>query len=123
MRAPTSAAPPGGNGTIRRTGLFGYCACAPLQRTARATLASTVLMSIPVGRINGVDLALERRERVLAGALLGRPALAHRLRKNFGPDRAHRARAACCDLNVASALHGPEHQESFRHARPPGEQP
>ena len=36
---------------------------------------------------DGVDLAQERGKHVFAGSLFRRPALAHCLRKDFGPDR------------------------------------
>src|SRR5512147_1641238 len=44
MRAPSSAAPPGGNGTMRRIGLVGYCACAARDRSAARIAASSLIM-------------------------------------------------------------------------------
>src|SRR5918995_7153153 len=83
MRAPSSAAPPGGNGTIRRTGLLGYWACAEAQSTPSAIAARKFLMSLPVARVDGIQLALQRGECVVAGALFGRAAFAHRLLEYF----------------------------------------
>jgi hypothetical protein len=37
MRAPSSAAPPGGKGTMKRIGLLGYCAAAAADDSARTT--------------------------------------------------------------------------------------
>src|SRR5687768_11772110 len=77
---------------------------------------------IPIAGVAGVDLALQRGEDVVAGALLGRAALAHRLRKDLRADAVHLPRGAGGDLHVAGALQRPEHEERLRHARSPGEQ-
>src|SRR5688572_23984 len=121
MRAPSSAAPPGGNGTISRTGLFGYCACAEAQSKPSAMAARRFRVSLPVARVDGIQLALQGGECVVAGALLGRAALAHRLLEYFRPYRMHGAGAAGGDLHIAGALQRPHHQESLRHAGSPGE--
>src|SRR5262245_33287014 len=123
MRAPSSAAPPGGNGTISRIGLCGYCACAEPQRTASTSVTRSFFTSVPVRGIDGIELALERGEGVLAGALLSGSRLAHGLREHLGADRMDLARAARCDLHVASALQRPHHEERLRHARAQGKEP
>src|SRR5687768_12034057 len=122
MRAPSSAAPPGGNGTISRTGLLGYCACAEAQSTPSAIAARSFFMSLPVARVDGIELALQRGECIVAGALLGRAAFAHRLLEHFRPYRVHGAGATRGDLHIASALQGPHHEERFGHAGSPGEE-
>src|SRR5687767_2845591 len=104
MRAPSSAAPPGGNGTISRTGLLGYCACAEAHSTPSAMAARKFLMSLPVARVDGSQLALRGGECIVAGALLGRAAFAHRLLEYLRPYRMHGAGAARGDLHIASAL-------------------
>src|SRR5688572_32020245 len=119
MRAPSSAAPPGGNGTISRTGLLGYCAWAEAQSTPSAMVARRCLMSLPVARVDGIQLALQRGEGVVAGALLRRAAFAHGLREDFRPDGMHRARSAGGDLHVAGALQRPDHEERLGDARSP----
>src|SRR5262245_32961226 len=91
MRAPTSAAPPGGNGTMRRIGLFGYCACAAAQTMPSAHAARSFLILVPVARIPGVDHPHQRGEHVLAGPFLPLPRLAHRLRDRLRGDRVDRA--------------------------------
>src|SRR5688572_14968442 len=45
MRAPSSAAPPGGNGTTRRTGLSGYWALT--EKAANAAIKSSARMGNP----------------------------------------------------------------------------
>src|SRR5687768_2608579 len=45
MRAPTSAAPPGGNGTIKRIGLSGYCALTEKAAKAAAMNATKRMQS------------------------------------------------------------------------------
>src|SRR5688500_17383380 len=119
MRAPSSAAPPGGNGTISRTGLLGYCACAVEQRTPSAMPSRIFFILFPVTGIDSVKLALQGREGVVAGPLHGRAAFAHGLLEDFRPARIHRPRGARGDLHDAGALQGPHHQERLRHAGPP----
>src|SRR6185295_10871977 len=122
MRAPSSAAPPGGNGTIRRTGLFGYCACAAAHSTPSANAATSFFMSLPVARIDRIQLAPQGREHVVAGALLALAGLAHRDRDRLRRDRMDRTGRRRGDLHVAGLLQRPEREERLRHARPPGEQ-
>src|SRR5580765_2746376 len=55
MRAPSSAAPPGGNGTIRRIGLFGYCASEEEQTSAATTAASILRMALLRLYANGLQ--------------------------------------------------------------------
>src|SRR5687767_6359637 len=45
MRAPSSAAPPGGKGTISRIGLLGYCAAAAVDISARIKAAAILVMA------------------------------------------------------------------------------
>src|SRR5688572_23518907 len=57
MRPSASVPPPGGNGTIRRTGLSGYCAWALPKRNAHSSPASNLFISVLVGRIDAIGEA------------------------------------------------------------------
>src|ERR1051325_2605411 len=71
MRAPSSAAPPGGNGTISRIGFSGYCAsAAPENATAASRSASLRMGSPPPAEI----LDLEAFQRLAREQLFGREA-------------------------------------------------
>src|SRR5688572_18777719 len=49
VRAALSEAPPAANGTIRRIGFAGYCAKAPVAKSAELRNASSLIMAPPCG--------------------------------------------------------------------------
>src|SRR5688572_16116853 len=88
-RAKMSVEPPGANGTTRRTGLFGYCACAGTTASAMSSRMNLMVFSLfgtdagsgddlapalEVGADHAAEFLGAQRRRRLAGL---RDALAH----------------------------------------------
>src|SRR5258708_4148744 len=86
-----SVAPPGGNGTISLTGLWGYCGKAIPGMKTRAASARTLELRDTTGsdRILGVELA---EVEVRALALLRRHAVRRREQAQLGPHVAEAGR-------------------------------
>src|SRR5688572_25950804 len=94
MRAPNSAAPPGGNGTISRIGLLGYCAAAAVEISA-AIKAATILVMAPLRLYAG------RTQRAAVAFHL----LLHERGQVFGRRRAEREGLALHGRLHVRALH------------------